>query len=214
MLYALNYVFHGFSPYPDSFLKCQRFVNLAVYIIRAKNSLILTDILKVSASRMKNDFVHVAPSTGLTVCHSVTPIINDILDYCFSKLELSHTLGHSLNILGNYILLPLHLNVVHPGVLTEEQKTEHNIHWAWDYFTPTSDGGECNICSTSITSGIGAITNHLNIHRKTHKFFDPNEVIYEYTYMYGASTSASGSMIVKEYQGASIPIASNLTDDG
>ncbi|EGI61418.1 hypothetical protein G5I_10327 [Acromyrmex echinatior] len=37
--------------------------------------------LKVSASRMKNDFVHVAPSTGLTVCHSVTPIINDILDY-------------------------------------------------------------------------------------------------------------------------------------
>ncbi|EGI61979.1 hypothetical protein G5I_09728 [Acromyrmex echinatior] len=39
------------------------------------------DRLKVSASRMKNDFVHVAPSTGLTVCHSVTPIINDILDY-------------------------------------------------------------------------------------------------------------------------------------
>ncbi|EGI68522.1 hypothetical protein G5I_02808 [Acromyrmex echinatior] len=38
-------------------------------------------LLKVSASRMKNDFVHVAPSTGLTVCHSVTPIINDILDY-------------------------------------------------------------------------------------------------------------------------------------
>ncbi|EGI63742.1 hypothetical protein G5I_07851 [Acromyrmex echinatior] len=37
--------------------------------------------LKVSASRMKNDFVHVAPSTGLTVCHSVPPIINDILDY-------------------------------------------------------------------------------------------------------------------------------------
>ncbi|XP_011054456.1 PREDICTED: uncharacterized protein LOC105146100 [Acromyrmex echinatior] len=33
--------------------------------------------------------------------------------------------------------------------------------------------------------------------------------------MYGASTSARGCMIVKdaEYQGATIPIASNLTDD-
>ena len=30
---------------------------------------------------MKNDFVHVAPSTGLTVCHSVTPISDDILNY-------------------------------------------------------------------------------------------------------------------------------------
>ena len=46
-----------------------------------------------------------------------------------------------------------------------------------------------------------------------HKIFDPDEVIYEDTYMYGASTSASGSMIVEEYQEASIPIASNLTDD-
>ena len=48
-----------------------------------------------------------------------------------------------------------------------------------------------------------------------HNIFDPDEVIYEDTYMYGASTSASGCMIVEdaEYQGASIPIASNLTDD-
>ena len=77
--------------------------------------------------------------------------------YCLSKISY----------IRNYTVLPLHLNIIHPGVLTEEQKTEHNIHWAWDYFTPTSDGGRCNICSTSITSGIGAITKHLNIHRKT-----------------------------------------------
>lgn len=30
---------------------------------------------------MKSDFVHVAPSTGLTVCLSVTPISDDILNY-------------------------------------------------------------------------------------------------------------------------------------
>ena len=47
----------------------------------------------------------------------------------------------------------------------------------------------------------------------SHEIFDPDEVIYEDTYMYGASTSASGSMIVEEYQETSIPIASNLTDD-
>ncbi|EGI65601.1 hypothetical protein G5I_05901 [Acromyrmex echinatior] len=53
-----------------------KFVRVACFNIRVGHLL-----LKVSASRMKNDFVHVAPSTGLTVCHSVTPIINDILDY-------------------------------------------------------------------------------------------------------------------------------------
>ncbi|EGI69923.1 hypothetical protein G5I_01310 [Acromyrmex echinatior] len=122
--------------------------------------------------------------------------------YCLSEI----------NYKKYYPTLLDHLTIHHPEVLTEEQKTQRNIHWAWDYFTPTSDGGQCNICSTRITSGIGPITKHLNIHRETHKFFDPDEVIYEYIYMYGASTSASGSMIVEEYEGASI--ASNLTDDG
>ena len=77
--------------------------------------------------------------------------------YCLSKI------GY----IRSYNFLPLHLNIKHPEVLTEEQKTERNIHWAWDYFAPTSDGGQCNICSTRITSGMNTITNHLNIHRKT-----------------------------------------------
>ncbi|EGI66682.1 hypothetical protein G5I_04799 [Acromyrmex echinatior] len=62
--------------------------------------------LKVSASRMKNDFVHVAPSTGLTVCHSVTPIINDILDYLGANFTQNSRLGR-LAISATSVILSL-----------------------------------------------------------------------------------------------------------
>ncbi|EGI65447.1 hypothetical protein G5I_06069 [Acromyrmex echinatior] len=105
----------------------------------------------------------------------------------------------------------------HPEVLTEEQKTEHNIHWAWDYFTLTSDGdAKCNMCKKIFPAyDAHRLGIHLKVHRKKNKIFDPDEVIYEDTYRYGTSASASGSMIVEdaEYQEASIPMASNLTDD-
>ena len=66
---------------------------------------------------------------------------------------------------SNYAYLPLHLNVKHPEVLTGGQKTERNIHWAWDYFTPTSYGGRCKICRTKITN-VRTFPRHLNIHRR------------------------------------------------
>ena len=69
---------------------------------------------------------------------------------------------------SNYAYLPLHLNVKHPEVLTGGQKTERNIHWAWDYFIPTLSGdAQCIICKKLLNShdpyklGI-----HLNVHRK------------------------------------------------
>ncbi|XP_011057163.1 PREDICTED: uncharacterized protein LOC105147687 [Acromyrmex echinatior] len=124
--------------------------------------------------------------------------------YCLSRISYRSI----------YSLLLEHLTMYHPQVLTEEQKTERNIHWAWDYFTQTSSGdAQCNICS-KILKGcrIDNLTTHLDLHRDKHKIFDPDEVIYEDTYMFGASTSTSGSMIeVAEYQETTI--ASNLTDD-
>ena len=37
-----DYAFRGFSPCPDPFLECQRFMNLAVHFIRTRSSLILS----------------------------------------------------------------------------------------------------------------------------------------------------------------------------
>ena len=37
-----DYAFRGFSLCPDLFLKCQRFMNLVIYFIRAMSSLILS----------------------------------------------------------------------------------------------------------------------------------------------------------------------------
>jgi len=37
-----DYAFRGFSLCPDPFLKCQRFMNLVIYFIRAMSSLILS----------------------------------------------------------------------------------------------------------------------------------------------------------------------------
>ncbi|XP_018055878.1 PREDICTED: uncharacterized protein LOC108692214 [Atta colombica] len=35
-------------------------------------------------------------------------------------------------------------------ILTEEQKRDQNVHWAWDYFTPiTQKRALCNICSSA-----------------------------------------------------------------
>jgi len=39
--YMIKDAFRGFSPCPNPFLECQRFVNLAVYFIRTRSSLIL-----------------------------------------------------------------------------------------------------------------------------------------------------------------------------
>ena len=79
--------------------------------------------------------------------------------YCLS------TVGYNNR---SYNFLPLHLNIKHPEVLTEEQKTERNNHWAWDYFIPTLSGdAQCIICKKLLNShdpyklGI-----HLNVHRK------------------------------------------------
>ncbi|KAG5323354.1 MAGL2 protein, partial [Pseudoatta argentina] len=80
---------------------------------------------------------------------------------------------------NQFSLLFLHLTVRHTELLTEEQKTDYNIHWAWDYFTPTSSGdAQCNICNKILKSIADQnLTRHLNLHRKTSatKTLEPSE---------------------------------------
>ncbi|EGI61750.1 hypothetical protein G5I_09966 [Acromyrmex echinatior] len=90
--------------------------------------------LKVSASRMKNDFVHVAPSTGLTVCHSVTPIINDILDYLGANFtQNSRNIMSSTNIpfsrtfLTNLRIAPSSFIVFHTNYSHCNQAFHHAV---------------------------------------------------------------------------------------
>ena len=78
-----------------------------------------------------------------------------ICKYCLSEISYNN----------NYPALLVHLTIYHTELLTEAEKTNRHIQWIWDYFTPTSYGGRCNICHSKIKS-VGSITKHLNIHRR------------------------------------------------
>ena len=65
-------------------------------------------------------------------------------------------------------MLRLHLMEEHLEVLTEEQKKDKNVYWAWDYFTPKPHKEiECHICSSIlIFKNVTTLTRHLDIHRR------------------------------------------------
>ena len=66
-----------------------------------------------------------------------------ICRYC--SLEISYE--------SKYINLLTHLREEHSEKLTEEQKTDDNINWKWDYYTPITDKiAKCNICGKIVNS--------------------------------------------------------------
>jgi len=90
--------FRGFLSCPDPFLKCQRFVNLAVHFIRARSSLILHGSRNVDISRMDLDTKETYETHNLYIERTRGSLKNIKTDFCqcnYLLLEPDHRIYNS-----------------------------------------------------------------------------------------------------------------------